>query len=66
MQRVQRQLHKAQDTVTALEPLAQVVIDVRAEQAKWDAAHHEIETSHSAFSKIAALRKLGPRPSRVL
>jgi len=68
LQRVQNQLHKAQDTVAYLDPIARVILDLREKQARWDAEHDAISTGAvsvgaSPFGKMGALRKLGPRPS---
>jgi chromosome segregation ATPase len=71
LQRVQNQLHKAQDMVAYLDPFARVVIDIREKQRKWDAEHDLISTGASAagaspFGKLSAGRKLGPRPTLTL
>lgn len=71
LQRVQNQLHKAQDMVAYLEPFARVIIDLREKQRKWDADHDAIASGTAAvgaspFAKLSASRKLGPRPTLTL
>lgn len=71
LQRVQNQLHKAQDTVAYLDPIARVILELREKQARWDAEHDAITSGAvsvgaSPFGKMGALRKLGPRPSVTL
>ena len=76
MQKIQDQLHTAQDTVAYLSPFAQIVIDIREKQLEWDQAYIALvgadpnDPTHPAhagtLAKMSATRKLGPRPSITL
>jgi hypothetical protein len=65
LDRVQKQLHKAQDRVKVLEELAEPVADLRRKQAAWDAEHTAAEAL-SMIARLAALNKLGKRPTLLL
>lgn len=62
MDRVQKQLHKAQDAVARLEPVAVPVLELRAKQREWDTAHDDAGKLNP-LARLAALNKLGKRPS---
>ncbi len=74
LQRVQADLHSAQNYVSSIEPDANIVRELRERQQRWDAEHAAIESGHdlhtgehiSALRKMGALRKLGPRPTLTL
>ena len=73
--RIQRDLHAAQDYIAGLQPVADIVLGIRARQEAWDRAKRAIETEEahgvaaalaSPFHKAQELRKLGPRPTLTL
>ena len=69
-------LHTAQDYIAHIEPAARLVMELRARQAQWDAAHKAIEENATGggigasggfgLAKRAAMRKLGQRPELTL
>ena len=65
LDRVQKQLHRAQDSAAALAVAAEPVLELRRQQAAWDAAHEEAGRLN-ALARIGALRRLGARPHLTL
>jgi len=62
---VQRQLHRTQDAVARLAPAAEPVLELRARQAAWDAAH-DAANAQGPLARLGALSKLGKRPALTL
>ena len=62
---MQKQLHRAQDRVKALEGAAEPVLELRKRQAAWDEEHAAADAL-GLLAKLAAQRRLGARPTLVL
>jgi hypothetical protein len=62
---VEKLLLRTQETVERLQPAAAPVLELRQRQAQWDEAH-AAAGALSAFARLAAQRKLGPRPTLTL
>ncbi len=65
LDRVQKQLHRAQDAAARLEPAAAPVLELRARQREHDAAV-EAASHLNPLARLSALQRLGKRPTLTL